>query len=254
MKVQLSDEIGEVAFPPSEYRWVNSSEVEGYVFSGFDRNPYLSTFTCGSFVFSLVNCHSYFGGTDRASIARRTLETLAVARWTDLRRRSRHAFTKDVVALGDFNLPKRSPDDPIYRALTRRGLEIQSIPRSSDRRSRATAITTRSRSFRARRRSHSCGRGCSTLTAASSRICGRSEGARTSSRSLATTYRITGPCGQSSRSDSVPHAASHADSRDMLGLHASTAVRWVERAGGNWTSYASLRRPDRASSDRSITG
>lgn len=124
IKVQLSDEIGEVAFPPSEYRWVNSTDVEGYVFSGFDRNPYLSTFTCGSFVFSLVNCHSYFGGTDRASIARRTLETLAVARWTDLRRRSRHAFTKDVIALGDFNLPKRSPADPIYRALTRRGLEI----------------------------------------------------------------------------------------------------------------------------------
>ena len=28
---------------------------------------------------------------------------------------------------------------------------------------------------------------------------------------------------------------------DMLGLHASTAVRWVERAGGNWTAYAAGR-------------
>jgi integrase len=28
---------------------------------------------------------------------------------------------------------------------------------------------------------------------------------------------------------------------DMLGLHASTAVRWVERAGGNWTHYAAGR-------------
>ena len=28
---------------------------------------------------------------------------------------------------------------------------------------------------------------------------------------------------------------------DMLGLHASTAIRWVERAGGNWTSYAAGR-------------
>ena len=54
---------------------------------------------------------------------RRTLETLAVARWTDLRRKSRHAFTTDVI-VGDFNLPKLSSDDPIYRALTRRGMEL----------------------------------------------------------------------------------------------------------------------------------
>ena len=124
MKVTLSDEIGEVAFPPSEYRWVNDADVKEYVFNGFDRTPYLATFTAGSFVFSLVNCHSFFGDDSQASMDRRTLETLAVARYTDLRRKSRYAATRDVIALGDFNLPKISLDDPIYRALTRRGLEI----------------------------------------------------------------------------------------------------------------------------------
>ena len=124
LKVTLSDEIGEVAFPPSEYRWVNQADITGYVFNGFDRTPYLATFSAGNFVFSVVNCHSFFGDGSQASMDRRTLETLAVARYTDLRRKSRHAVTTDIVALGDFNLPKLSSDDPIYRALTKRGLEI----------------------------------------------------------------------------------------------------------------------------------
>ncbi|HEV2070903.1 MAG TPA: hypothetical protein VGR26_14015, partial [Acidimicrobiales bacterium] len=54
----------------------------------------------------------------------RRLETYAVARWADLRRRSRHAVTTDVVALGDFNLPKAEPGDPVFEALTSRGLHL----------------------------------------------------------------------------------------------------------------------------------
>lgn len=123
-KLYLREEIGEVSLPPSEYRWVNDRDVTSYTFQGFDRNPYLATFEAGDFVFSLVNCHSYFGSTSKLSIERRTLETLAVARYTDLRRNSDYAFTTDVIALGDFNLPKLMSDDPIYRALTRRGLHI----------------------------------------------------------------------------------------------------------------------------------
>lgn len=124
MKVSLSDEIGEVAFPPSELRHVKLPDVSEYEFTAFDRNPYLVTFTRGSFVFSLVNCHSYFGGTNKASMDRRSLETYAIARWTDLRRNSRNAFTKDVIALGDMNLPKVTKGDRIYEALTKRGLHI----------------------------------------------------------------------------------------------------------------------------------
>lgn len=48
----------------------------------------------------------------------------AVARWADLRRRSPRAYSRDIVALGDFNLPKAEPGDPIYEALTRRGLHL----------------------------------------------------------------------------------------------------------------------------------
>jgi hypothetical protein len=28
---------------------------------------------------------------------------------------------------------------------------------------------------------------------------------------------------------------------DMLGVHVTTATKWVERAGGNWTDYAAQR-------------
>jgi hypothetical protein len=60
---------------------------------------------------------------------RRILETFAVARWCDLRRKSTHAYVKNVIALGDFNLPRREPGDPVYDALVRLGIEL---PEHSD--------------------------------------------------------------------------------------------------------------------------
>jgi len=48
----------------------------------------------------------------------------AVDRWADLRRKSRYALTPSIIALGDFNMPKVDPEDPIYQALTARGLRL----------------------------------------------------------------------------------------------------------------------------------
>jgi hypothetical protein len=42
-----------------------------------------------------------------------------VGRWADLRRKSDYAFTENIVALGDFNIPKAEPGDDIYDALSR---------------------------------------------------------------------------------------------------------------------------------------
>ena len=53
---------------------------------------------------------------------RRSLETFAVARWADNRRKSKYAFIHDIVPLGDFNLPKVQQGDPIFDALTARGM------------------------------------------------------------------------------------------------------------------------------------
>ena len=80
-------------------------------------------------MFIAVNVHSYFGsrGRNRPSgfnINKRSLETFAIARWADLRRRSARAFSPNILPLGDFNLPIREPGDPIFDALTARGPQL----------------------------------------------------------------------------------------------------------------------------------
>jgi endonuclease/exonuclease/phosphatase family metal-dependent hydrolase len=122
-KVGLFEEVGEVALPPSDYGDVKLPGIRRR-FDGFDRNPYLATFRAGAFTFSLVNVHLYYGSESTADVARRCLETFAVALWANRRRRSKYAFMQDILPLGDFNLPKVDPSDPVYRALTRRGLHL----------------------------------------------------------------------------------------------------------------------------------
>lgn len=124
-KVRQLEEVGELAIPPSELRHIHLPGVTQR-FDGFDRNPYLGLFQAGSLSFQLASVHLYFGSTSRISMNRRALETFAVARWADRRRRSPYSATRDIIALGDFNLPKASPGDPIYDELTRRGLHLPS--------------------------------------------------------------------------------------------------------------------------------
>ena len=123
-KLTLLEQIGEIALAPSE---LDDVKLDGVTekFTGFDRNPYLVGFKAGGFSFLLVNVHLYFGKEDEAaSIHRRCLEAYAVARWADLNVKSKYAYSRDIIVLGDFNLPKVSPTDPIYRALTQRGLQL----------------------------------------------------------------------------------------------------------------------------------
>jgi endonuclease/exonuclease/phosphatase family metal-dependent hydrolase len=122
-KIRLREEVGSVTVSPSEFRAIQIAGLQG-TFQGFDRNPYLATFESGQFVFQVANVHQFFGSdTDRKDIARRALETFAVARWAAGREKSKAAITRDILAVGDFNMPKAEPGDPIYRALTAKGLE-----------------------------------------------------------------------------------------------------------------------------------
>ena len=114
-KLDHLDEIGEVAPSPSDYESIKLTGVTT-TFDGFDRTPYLATFNAGTFLFSLVNVHLFYGSTSAADIERRALEAYAVAWWTSRRSRNKYSFTKDILPLGDFNLPKLESDDPIYRA------------------------------------------------------------------------------------------------------------------------------------------
>ena len=122
-KFTLLEQIGEIAVPPSAHRHIKLPGItESY--RGFDRNPYIATFKAGRTSILLVNVHLYYGSNSPANIGRRALETFAVARWAELTRKSKYSFTREIVALGDFNMPKAHPGDPIFNALTRRGLHV----------------------------------------------------------------------------------------------------------------------------------
>ena len=122
-KIERLEMAGEVAVAPASHRHVKLPGIE-QKFRGFDRNPYVAAFRAGTFTFVLVNVHLYFGSDSTRSKNRRSLETYAVGRWADLRRKSDTAYAKDIIVLGDFNMPKAEPGDPIYEALTDRGLAV----------------------------------------------------------------------------------------------------------------------------------
>ena len=122
-KFKPLEEIGELTVAATDLSDVRMADVTSG-FAGFDRNPFITTFEVRGTRLTFVNVHLYFGDDGAAGMDRRVLEAYAVARWADLRRGSKHAFAKDVVALGDFNLPKRRRGDRVYDALVRRGLVV----------------------------------------------------------------------------------------------------------------------------------
>ncbi|HSW00781.1 MAG TPA: endonuclease/exonuclease/phosphatase family protein [Sedimentisphaerales bacterium] len=122
-KLTVLEEIGEIAFPPSRYKSVKLPGINRK-FDGFDRTPYLAAFSANGTSLMLVNVHLYYGDDSADAMARRSLETFAVAKWADQRRKSLYSFTRELVVLGDFNMPKSQPGDPIFKALTRLGLEL----------------------------------------------------------------------------------------------------------------------------------
>lgn len=73
-------------------------------FAGFDRSPYLGSFTLShsSLSVQLLNVHLFFGSDGMADVERRALETAAVAKWAALRSQSPYAGARELIALGDF--------------------------------------------------------------------------------------------------------------------------------------------------------
>ncbi|MEP6513019.1 MAG: endonuclease/exonuclease/phosphatase family protein [Parafilimonas sp.] len=123
-KMAIMEEIAELSIPPSDFRFITLPGVDA-AFNGFDRNPYMVSFKAKNFLFILMNVHLYYGDdTAKASINRRRLEAYAVGRSADLRGASKFAYTTNILALGDFNLPKVDETDPVYKALLSRGLQL----------------------------------------------------------------------------------------------------------------------------------
>jgi endonuclease/exonuclease/phosphatase family metal-dependent hydrolase len=122
-KMDPLEEIGEIALPPSEYDSIRLKD-NPLRFDGFDRTPYLAAFRFAETSFVFVNVHLFYGTAKKAPVNRRQLETYAVAKWSARRQKSPFSFTRELVTLGDFNMPKSEPGDAIFDALTRLGLEV----------------------------------------------------------------------------------------------------------------------------------
>jgi len=84
----------------------------------FWRSPYMASFKSGNFDFVVLSAHIRWG--DNAESRRQEIELLAD--WIEGKRLEKTAEDKDLIVMGDFNIPSR--DDALFKAITKYGLQI----------------------------------------------------------------------------------------------------------------------------------
>jgi len=82
----------------------------------FWRTPYIASFRAGTFDFVLISVHVQWGIEKN-----RVVELQRIADWVEERRKSRYVVDKDLLLMGDFNIPKHN--DRFYKAISVHGLE-----------------------------------------------------------------------------------------------------------------------------------
>lgn len=82
------------------------------------RSPYMVSFSAGKFDFVILTVHIRWGSgkIDRYD------PLIELAEWVEKRRKSKHVVDKDIIVMGDFNIPKIGGH--LYNAITSKGLEI----------------------------------------------------------------------------------------------------------------------------------
>ncbi len=135
-KVALDKLWGEVALTKNEYPKHTvtvhyrkggkdlTQKFENFSFVPFDRNPYIGSFRSGTINFVLANVHLYFGNfenspteAEREKYARRVLEIFALAKWANRVRSGKNAWNRDILLLGDMNVPNTDKNEATIRAL-----------------------------------------------------------------------------------------------------------------------------------------
>ncbi|MCX8090983.1 MAG: endonuclease/exonuclease/phosphatase family protein [Verrucomicrobiae bacterium] len=84
----------------------------------FWRAPYMASFRSGNFDFIVLSVHVRWG----ESLEARRQELEMLADWIEAKRREKTNEDKDLIVMGDFNIPSRN--DPLFRAITKHGLQI----------------------------------------------------------------------------------------------------------------------------------
>jgi hypothetical protein len=87
----------------------------------FWRAPYMCSFRAGNFDFIAIATHARWG----KSVEARQAELQMLADWVDTRFKDKFVEDHDLIVMGDFNTPQIG--DPLFNALTSRGLQIPDV-------------------------------------------------------------------------------------------------------------------------------
>ena len=90
------------------------------------RSPYMASFRSGNFDFVVLAAHIRWGKNG----ASRKGELQLLADWVDAKRKEKHHADKDIIVMGDFNIP--SLDSDLFDAITSKGLRIPESLRGLD--------------------------------------------------------------------------------------------------------------------------
>ena len=82
------------------------------------RKPFIASFRAGNFDFIAITAHIRWGSGDDARVTPLQL----LADWIDERQKEKHLLDKDIIVMGDFNIP--STDSALFDAITSKGLRI----------------------------------------------------------------------------------------------------------------------------------
>jgi len=118
------------ADPPKKKRTrtVNGKKITEYLPEiTWWRSPFMASFRSGNFDFIMLSVHIRWDSKGGETSRIRALE--ALANWVDKHIKEKHIADKDVILLGDFNIP--NIDDPLFRAITSKGLRMPKAMRGT---------------------------------------------------------------------------------------------------------------------------
>jgi len=100
---------------------IDGEEVEEYRSEiTWWRSPFMASFRAGDFDFIAITAHIRWDTSGGEESRKRELELLA--QWIDKRSKEKNVIDKDIILMGDFNIPK--VDDELFKAITSKGLEM----------------------------------------------------------------------------------------------------------------------------------
>ena len=82
------------------------------------RSPYIGSFSAGKFDFIAISAHIKWGESAKSRVS----ELRLLADWIDQRVAERGWEDKDIIVMGDFNIPEY--DDELFKAVTDKGLRV----------------------------------------------------------------------------------------------------------------------------------